>query len=133
MLILGRLLEIVFTESKLSRSILFRKILLSVAGLFVLSIILGILVSVLIVYVLFVIYHVLLLNGLENYTAQATVSIITLLLMGLIYYALQVRTERLKRDIIRLLSQQSPISSRLNDVADSFMHGLMESSTAPKG
>lgn len=129
----GKLLTLMLAGKDPSMSIMFRQILLGLAGLVVMSIVLGLLAGAFLISAIYLSYHALLINGLHPLVAQATIGTLVLLMIGLIYGRLQMRITRLQRNITQLIKQQSPISSKLHDFTTSFMDGLMDSTTAPKG
>ncbi len=116
----------------LSRTALFRQVLWGVAMFMVLGVILGVLAGALVIAGICMVYHTLLLNGLEPTIARLTTGAIALLITILLYGVLNVRIQRLQNSVVSLLKMQSPISSHLNDITESFMDGLMGTSPSEK-
>ena len=101
---------------------LFQRMLERAMILIGLIFIIAILLSALLIGLLFITHTALLHGGLAPRTAMIIISMITIFIIGI----LAILAQHFARQLPRMLAPQSPITSRISDLFNAFMDGLME-------
>ena len=125
MLLLGKLLGIVALQRSLPDATSFRQFLVGVAVTLLLIIIASFMIGGLMIAWLYGIYLLLVAYGLTHDAACVSVITVALLLTMMLLLAIYAQVHKLNTMLCRLLPHKSPVASRISEVADSFVNGLM--------
>lgn len=104
---------------------LYRRLLSGAAMAVALAMLAAMLLGALLVGALYVCYVLLVQSGLEMQAAMLAVGLLALLLTAVAVYAAIVSVRRLLLVPKQLVQIHSPVGSRVNEVAEAFMDGLM--------
>lgn len=126
MAILSKLLKIWVLGSRTTNTTpLLISLLLGVAAVTVFSIFSAIFIAVFVGAVLFALYNQLLIAGLTAAAAGSIIALILLALIGGSFMIIKKKVFSISAVLSVILSAQiSPISSRVNGLADAFMSGF---------
>lgn len=123
---LGKILNNLVTREAIPASTLFlQQLLAGVVALLVLSVIAALLTGALILGVSFVVYELLIVNGMTPGLAQASLGFFLVLLIVLLAVAVAACLRNIRYKFRRNLQLSAPLTVRMNSIANAFLDGLL--------
>jgi hypothetical protein len=128
---LSRLLGIAAVGASVGASIakarLMQRFIKDIANIVTFAIAAGFMVGLLLIGVFYIIYQTLMRYGLDPFAAQIFIITLSAIILIILIITIASRIRNVKYIPAQIVHGEFPLYSRLNELADSFLEGLLDS------